>query len=78
MAREAAEVLSHLTEAERQPAELRLAQLRRRLQKPSPFSLDTWKRLDAEVYALREAALGKEAAATRSPDDGKRSPVETY
>jgi beta-N-acetylhexosaminidase len=78
MAREAAEVLSHLTEAERQPAELRLAQLRRRLQKPYPFSLETWKRWDDEVYALREAALGKEAAATRSADDGKRSPVETY
>ena len=35
-------------------------------------------RRDAEVYALRVATLGPEAAAARSPEDGKRSPVEIY
>jgi hypothetical protein len=27
---------------------------------------------------LRVAVLGEEEAASRSPEDGKRSPVETY
>ena len=35
-------------------------------------------RLDAEVWQLRVAVLGEERAAERSPEDGKRSPVETY
>lgn len=44
---------------------------------------DAWdeaefRRRDAEVYDLRVATLGAELAAQRSPDDGKRSPVEIY
>jgi beta-N-acetylhexosaminidase len=34
--------------------------------------------LDREVWNLRVATLGEEAAALRSPEDGKRSPVEVY
>lgn len=33
---------------------------------------------DREVWDLRVATLGPEAAAERSPEDGKRSPVEIY
>ena len=32
----------------------------------------------AALWDLRVAVLGPERAAIRSPDDGKRSPVETY
>jgi beta-N-acetylhexosaminidase len=78
MAREAADVLSRLPDDVTAPARLRLENLRRRLQPAHAFSLDAWKKLDAEVYALREATLGSEAAHARSADDGKRSPVETY
>ena len=35
-------------------------------------------RRDAEVWDLRVATLGAEQAAQRSPEDGKRSPVEIY
>lgn len=78
MAREAADVLSRLPEEVISPARQRMKALRRRLQPPHAFTLDAWKRLDAEVYALREAVLGTEAARFRSVDDGKRSPVEIY
>ena len=34
--------------------------------------------VDAEILDLRIAVLGPEKAAQRSPEDGKRSPVEIY
>jgi len=34
--------------------------------------------VDAEIYELRVSVLGPELAAQRSPEDGKRSPVELY
>jgi beta-N-acetylhexosaminidase len=45
---------------------------------PKPFSEERFRELDQEVWDLRVATLGAEAAALRSPDDGKRSPVEIY
>ena len=45
---------------------------------PEPFSEERFRELDQEVWDLRVATLGAEAAALRSPDDGKRSPVEIY
>jgi beta-N-acetylhexosaminidase len=45
---------------------------------PKPFSEERFRALDREVWELRVATLGVEAAALRSPEDGKRSPVETY
>jgi beta-N-acetylhexosaminidase len=45
---------------------------------PKTFSEERFRALDREVSELRVAALGEEAAAMRSPDDGKRSPVEIY
>jgi beta-N-acetylhexosaminidase len=78
MAREAARALGELTDAELAPAQARLTLFRQRLAPPTPFSLAEHRRLDAAVYALREAVLGSEAATQRSTDEGKRSPVETY
>jgi len=55
-----------------------IARFKAKLAPPDPFSEEEFQRRDAEVYALRVAALGAEQAARRSPEDGKRSPVETY
>ncbi len=45
---------------------------------PKPYSEEQFRSLDHQVWELRVATLGPEAAALRSPDDGKRSPVEMY
>jgi beta-N-acetylhexosaminidase len=45
---------------------------------PDPWDEAEFRRRDAEVWDLRVAVLGAEAAAQRSPEDGKRSPVELY
>jgi beta-N-acetylhexosaminidase len=42
------------------------------------FTEEEFQRRDAEVWDLRVATLGAAQAAQRSPEDGKRSPVETY
>lgn len=55
-----------------------VAKFKQRLVSPDPFSEDEFRRRDAEVWDLRVAVLGEEEAAKRSPEDGKRSPVETY
>ncbi len=49
-----------------------------KLVKPDVFTSEEFQRRDAEVWDLRVATLGAEKAAERSPEDGKRSPVETY
>jgi beta-N-acetylhexosaminidase len=51
---------------------------KRQMAAPKPFSEERFRALDREVWELRVATLGAEAAALRSPEDGKRSPVETY
>ena len=42
------------------------------------FSETTFASLNDEIWDLRVAVLGEERAKQRSPEDGKRSPVETY
>ena len=49
-----------------------------RMMPPHEFSEPAFAKLDAEVWNLRVAVLGEKEAAERSPEDGKRSPVETY
>jgi beta-N-acetylhexosaminidase len=51
---------------------------KRKMAAPKPFSEERFRALDREVWEFRVATLGAEAAALRSPEDGKRSPVETY
>jgi beta-N-acetylhexosaminidase len=46
--------------------------------RPDPWDLDEFRRRDAEVLKLRIDVLGEAAAHQRSPEDGKRSPVEIY
>lgn len=61
-----------------QPALASVARCKSRLAPPTPFSLEAFQAVDAEIWDLRVATLGQEAAAQRSPEDGKRSPVELY
>ena len=42
------------------------------------FSLETFQEIDQAVWSLRVEVMGEEAASRRSPEDGKRSPVEIY
>ncbi|MDQ6625797.1 MAG: beta-N-acetylhexosaminidase [Verrucomicrobiota bacterium] len=55
-----------------------VAKFKEQLTPPHAFSESAFRALDAEVWDLRVAVLGAERAAERSPEDGKRSPVETY
>jgi beta-N-acetylhexosaminidase len=51
---------------------------KQKLAAPYAFTEERFRELDAKVWDLRVATLGAEAAAARSPEDGKRSPVEIY
>ncbi|MBV9659263.1 MAG: glycoside hydrolase family 3 protein [Verrucomicrobia bacterium] len=56
-----------------------VADFKQKLAPPAPvFSEAAFRAIDAEIWDLRVATLGAEAAAQRSPEDGKRSPVEIY
>ncbi len=55
-----------------------VAAFKARMAPSIPFSVDEFRRRDALVWDLRVDTLGSAAAALRSPEDGKRSPVETY
>lgn len=55
-----------------------VARTKTKLQAPHAFSESAFKKIDANIWNLRVAVLGEEEAAKRSPEDGKRSPVETY
>jgi beta-N-acetylhexosaminidase len=55
-----------------------VAQTKAKLAVPHEFSEAKFKEIDAEIWDLRVAVLGEKEAAKRSPEDGKRSPVETY
>lgn len=60
------------------PALESMARTKARLAPPLPFSESAFLSADAEIMDLRIATLGPELAAQRSPEDGKRSPVELY
>ena len=55
-----------------------MARCKSRLVAPDAFSVEAFESVDAEIYDLRVQVLGAESAAERSPEDGKRSPVELY
>ena len=75
---EAHDILSRLPHAHTERALQEVAKFKKRLAPPDVFSEEEFRRRDAQVWDLRVAVLGAEAAAQRSPEDGKRSPVEIY
>ena len=73
-ARRAIEPLGPLLE----PALASVARFKSRLAAPDLFSVEAFESIDSEILNLRIATLGEDLAAQRSPEDGKRSPVELY
>jgi beta-N-acetylhexosaminidase len=55
-----------------------VARFKGKLAPPHEFSEASFTTLNEEIWDLRVAVLGEERARERSPEDGKRSPVETY
>jgi beta-N-acetylhexosaminidase len=55
-----------------------VARTKTKLAAPREFSEARFKEIDREIWNLRVAVLGEAGATKRSPEDGKRSPVETY
>jgi beta-N-acetylhexosaminidase len=55
-----------------------VARTKTKLQAPHAFSESAFKKIDGSIWDLRVAVLGEEEALKRSPEDGKRSPVETF
>ena len=55
-----------------------LYRTKKRLARPSKFSLEAFKEIDDKIWDLRVDTLGEEKAKILSVEDGKRSPVETY
>jgi beta-N-acetylhexosaminidase len=78
MAEEALTVLGQLDRSMIDRALAAVAGFKSDLVPPDPFSESRFRELDQKVWDLRVATLGPEKAAQRSPDDGKRSPVEVY
>jgi beta-N-acetylhexosaminidase len=70
--------LQNVPRAELDRALENVARFKSRMVAPDPWSEEEFRKRDSEVWDLRVATLGPEAAARRSPDDGKRSPVELY
>lgn len=77
-AEDALKTLEAMPAAELDHALTGVAEFKTRLTPPTPFSEDAHRGLDRQVWDLRVATLGEELANTRSPEDGKRSPVEVY
>jgi hypothetical protein len=55
-----------------------VARFKAKMVPPDPWDEAEFRRRDLEVRQLRADTLGAEAADQRSPEDGKRSPVELY
>ena len=55
-----------------------VARTKKKLTPPDAFSETRFQEIDREIWNLRVAVLGEDEAARRSPEDGKRSPVEMY
>ena len=55
-----------------------ISRFKPKLAAPEPFTEERFRALNEDVRKLRVATLGAERATLRSPDDGKRSPVEIY
>jgi beta-N-acetylhexosaminidase len=75
---EAARALETVSPQRAAEAGALIEQFREKLDPPLPFSVAAHAAIDREIYQLRIDTLGAQAAAERSADDGRRSPVETF
>jgi beta-N-acetylhexosaminidase len=55
-----------------------VARFKKKMSPATKFSEAAFHKIDSEIWDLRVAVLGEERAKQRSPEDGKRSPVEIY
>ena len=55
-----------------------ILRFKEKMAKPDPFSEESFQKINEEIWNLRVAVLGEKEAQKRSPEDGKRSPVEMY
>jgi beta-N-acetylhexosaminidase len=78
LAAQARTTLESLPATKIESALAKVAKFKSRLVPPDDFSETAFEALDAEVWDLRVCTLGARQAAERSPEDGKRSPVELY
>jgi beta-N-acetylhexosaminidase len=78
MAEAAFNVLRQMEASLLDPALEAVDQFKKTMIPADPFSEERFCDLNQQVWDLRVATLGPEKAALRSPDDGKRSPVEVY
>jgi beta-N-acetylhexosaminidase len=72
------ETLGQLPSTQLERALQSVSSTKEKLSAPTVFSEQRFEAIDREVWDLRVAVLGEEEAARRSPEDGKRSPVELY
>ncbi len=70
--------LEKLPRADLDRALANVARFKENLAPPHEFSESTFGSLNTEIWDLRVAVLGEARAKVPSPEDGKRSPVETY
>jgi beta-N-acetylhexosaminidase len=75
---EAARALEAIPRERAAEAEKQVESFLAALQPAHDFSVGKHAAIDAEIMQLRVGTLGAKAAAQRSADDGKRSPVETF
>ena len=75
---QAHEILDELPRPELERALAAVARCKAKLAPPDAWDEAEFRRRDQEIWQLRVDTLGAEAAAQRSPEDGKRSPVEIY
>jgi beta-N-acetylhexosaminidase len=78
LAEQAYKVLSECPSEQLDRAWENLSSFKSKLPAPTHYSEENFRALDQAVWDLRVNVLGAEEAAKRSPEDGKRSPVETY
>jgi len=77
-AEDALRILESIPARELDPGLAAVTAFKQRLASPTPFSEESHRLLDERVWQLRVATLGEDLAQSRSPEDGKRSPVEVY
>ena len=75
---EAWKILQNVPAADLDRALENVAAFKTKLAPPDAFSEEEFRRRDADVWQLRVDTLGLEKAQERSPENGKRSPVEKY